>query len=111
MRIRQEGSFALVASLTIGVAVFAVVLVFGWTVGLPAILLAASAPIVLCQDVLRFVAIAEARPHVAAVWDGIWFVGAVLFTASFSAGLRIATVPLLIGGWGCLLWSRSSVCR
>lgn len=99
-QIRREGSFALVAGLTIGVAVCAVMLIFGWTVGLPAILLAVSAPIVLCQDVLRYVAIADARPYVAAVWDGIWALGTVLLLVS--AWLKIATVPLLIGGWGCL---------
>ncbi|MGA7053828.1 MAG: hypothetical protein WBZ37_21675 [Mycobacterium sp.] len=96
-RIRREGSFALLAGLVIGCAVLGVMVTLGSTVGLPAVLLAVSAPIVSCQDVLRFVAIAEGRPHVAATWDGVWFLGTVLLLVS--AWLKLSTVPWLIGGW------------
>ena len=67
-RIRREGSFALLAVLALGSAVLGVMVTFGYAVGLPAILFGVSAPIVLCQDILRYVAIAEGRPHVAATW-------------------------------------------
>lgn len=99
-RIRREGSFALLAGLAIGSAVLGVMVSFGYAVGWPAVLLAVSAPIVLCQDILRYVAIAEGRPHVAAIWDGIWFLGTVLLLVS--AWLKLATVPWLIGGWAAL---------
>jgi hypothetical protein len=99
-RIRQEGCFALLASLAIGAAVLGVMVIFGSTVGLPAVLLGLSAPIVLCQDILRYVAIAEGRPHVAATWDGVWFVGTVVLLVS--AWLKLSTVPWLIGGWAAL---------
>jgi hypothetical protein len=99
-RIRREGSFALVAGLAIGLTVLGLMVNFGHTVGLPAVLLAVSAPIVLCQDILRHVAIAEGRPHVAATWDAVWFLGTVLLLVS--AWLKLATVPWLVGGWAGL---------
>ncbi|OBG23606.1 hypothetical protein A5764_10600 [Mycobacterium sp. 852002-51057_SCH5723018] len=99
-RIRQEGSFALLAGLAVGCAVLGVMVVFGYGVGLPAVMLAISAPIVLCQDILRYVAISEGRPHVAATWDGVWFVGTVVLLVS--AWLKLSTVPWLIGGWAAL---------
>lgn len=99
-RIRREGSFALLAGLSIGLAVLGVIMAFGHAVGLPAVLLAAAAPIVLCQDILRYVAIAEGRPHVAATWDGVWFLGTFLLLVS--AWLKLATAPWLIAGWAGL---------
>ena len=99
-RIRREGSFALLAALSIGFAVLGVIMALGSAVGLPAVLLAAAAPIVLCQDILRYVAIAEGRPHVAATWDGVWFLGTFLLLVS--AWLKLATTPWLIGGWAAL---------
>jgi hypothetical protein len=99
-RIRREGSFALLAGLAIGSAVLGVMVTFGSAVGLPAVLLAVSAPIVLCQDILRYVAIAEGRPHVAATWDGAWFLGTFLLLVS--TWLKLLTVPWLIAGWAGL---------
>lgn len=99
-RIRREGSFALLAGLSIGLAVLGVIMALGYAVGLPAVLLAVAAPIVLCQDILRYVAIAEGRPHVAATWDGVWFLGTFLLLVS--AWLKLATAPWLIGGWAAL---------
>lgn len=96
-RIRREGSYALLAGLAIGIAVLGVMVTFGYALGLPAVLLAVAAPIVLCQDVLRYVTIAEGRPHIAARWDGVWFLGTVLLLVS--AWLKLSTVPWLIGGW------------
>lgn len=99
-RIRREASFALLAGLALGSAVLGVMVTFGYALGLPAILFAVSAPIVLCQDILRYVAIAEGRPHVAATWDGVWFLGTVLLLVS--AWLKLSTVSWLIGGWAGL---------
>jgi hypothetical protein len=99
-RIRQDGSFALLAGLATGCVALGVMLTVGYAVGLPAFLLAVSAPIVLCQDVLRYVTIAEGRPHVAAVWDGVWFLGTVVLLVS--AWLKLSTAPWLIGAWGGL---------
>ncbi|WP_156763398.1 hypothetical protein [Mycobacterium scrofulaceum] len=96
-RIRREGSFALAAGLSIGLAALALIVALGSAVGLPAILLALAAPIVLCQDVLRYVAIAEGRPSVAATWDGVWFLGTCGLLVS--AWLKVATTPWMVGGW------------
>jgi O-antigen/teichoic acid export membrane protein len=99
-QIRRDGSYALVAGLAIGCAVLVVMVAWGHAVGLPAVLLGVSAPILLCQDVLRYVTFAEGRPHVAATWDGVWFLGTLLLLVS--AWLKLSTVPWLIGGWAVL---------
>lgn len=99
-RIRREGSFAVSAGLAIGCAALAVMVLFGPALGLPALLLGVAAPIVLCQDVLRYVTIAEGRPHIAAIWDGVWFLGTVLLIVT--AWLNMSTVSWLIGGWASL---------
>lgn len=99
-QIRREGSLALLAGLVIGAAVLALVVIFGHGVGLPVILLAGAVPIVLCQDALRYVTIAEGRPHIAATWDGVWFLGVVGLI--IAAWRRLATVPWLVGGWAGL---------
>ena len=98
--IRRDGSFALVAGLATGCAVLVVMVTCGHAVSVPAVLLGVSAPILLCQDVLRYVAFADGRPHVAAAWDGVWFLGTLLLLVS--AWLKLATVPWLIGIWGVL---------
>jgi hypothetical protein len=99
-QIRRDGSFALVAGLATGCAVLVVMVTFGHAVGLPAVLLGLSAPILLCQDVLRYVTFADGRPQVAATWDGIWFLGTLLLLVS--TWLKLATVPWLIGAWAAL---------
>jgi hypothetical protein len=99
-QIRRDGSFALVAGLAAGCAVLAVLVICGQSVGLPAVLLGISAPILLCQDVLRYVTLAEGRPHVAATWDGVWFLGTLVLLVS--VWLKLSTVPWLIGAWAAL---------
>lgn len=98
--IRREGSFALFAGLAIGSAVLAVIAAFGHATGLPGILLGVSAPIVSCQDILRYVTIAEGRPHIAAMWDGVWFLGTIMLVVS--AWLGLSNASWLIGGWAGL---------
>ncbi len=99
-QVRRDGSFALVAGLATGCAVLVVMLTCVHAVGVAAVLLGISAPILLCQDVLRYVTFADGRPHVAATWDGIWFLGTLLLLVS--AWLKLATVPWLIGAWAAL---------
>jgi hypothetical protein len=96
-QIRRDGSFALVAGFAIGCAVLVVMVTCEPTVGVAAVLLGVSAPILFCQDVLRYVTFADGRPQVAATWDGIWFLGTLLLLVS--AWLKLATVPWLIGAW------------
>lgn len=99
-QIRRDGSFALVAGFATGCAVLVVMVTCGHAVGVAAVLLGVSAPILLCQDVLRYVTFADGKPHVAATWDGIWFLGTLLLLVS--AWLKLATVPWLIGAWAGL---------
>lgn len=99
-QIHRDGSFALVAGLATGCGVLVIMVLCGHAVGVSAILLGVSAPILLCQDVLRYVTFADGRSHIAATWDGIWFVGTLLLLVS--AWLKLATVPWLIGAWAVL---------
>jgi hypothetical protein len=74
--IRREGSFAVTSALLVSPIVGGLIwAVSGSGIRLPALLIIAATPIVLVEDVLRYVAIAEGRPHVAALWDGVWFAG------------------------------------
>lgn len=98
--INHEGSYALTAALVIGPFVTVTIVVLGADVN-GAVLLGAAAPFVLAHDVLRYVAIADGRPHVAALWDGIWCAGTVtllILTWRFPA----MTASVLIGAWGML---------
>lgn len=96
-RIEREGGFALTVSLIAGLIVAALLLVFGSSAGLPTLFVAAGAPVALAQDVLRYVAIAEGRAHVAAIWDGIWFAGSLaLLVASWLTQMQDF---VLLAGW------------
>lgn len=99
-RSRLDGSFSLLASLFVGLALATLIMVFGSGIGLPAVFLALSAPFVLYQDVLRYVAIAGARPQVAALWDGLWMLGTALLLVLAWAG--VVAVPIVISCWGGL---------
>lgn len=101
--IRREGSFAVTSALLVSPVVGGLMwAVKGSEIGLPATLIVVATPVVLVQDVLRYVAIAQGRPHVAALWDGVWFAGsAALLLASWSR-LPVATTAHLVGGWSAL---------
>jgi hypothetical protein len=102
--IRREGSYAITAAL----ALSPILVAFMWLLGgqavgtAPMILVAVATPIVLVQDVLRYVVIAEGRPQVAAIWDGTWFLGSLGLLVSTWLGSQLVTVNILIGGWGAL---------
>ncbi|MEZ0342895.1 hypothetical protein ACAG25_23300 [Mycobacterium sp. pV006] len=102
-QIRREGSFALTSTLIVGPLLAAILLGVGLPlVGPGAVCLALAVPFVLAQDVLRYVVIAEGRPHIAAVWDGLWCVGTILLLVLSWIGSQFATVTLLLGGWAAL---------
>jgi hypothetical protein len=101
--IRREGSFAVTGALLVSPIVGGVM----WTVGgsgvrLPAMLIIVATPIVLVQDVLRYIAIAQGRPHVAAFWDGVRFTGSAALLVATWLHLPVATTAYLIGGWTAL---------
>lgn len=99
-RIASEGSYALTSALVIGPVVAVAIIVLGADVN-GSVLLGTAAPFVLAHDVLRFVAIADGRPYVAAVWDGIWCAGTVtLLILTWRHGFMTASV--LLGAWGLL---------
>ena len=101
--IRREGSFAFTSALLVSPVVGGIM----WAVGdpgirIPAILIIVATPIVLMEDVLRYVAIAQGRPHVAALWDGVWFAGSAALLVATWLHLPLATTNYLIGGWTAL---------
>jgi hypothetical protein len=101
--IRREGSFAVTSALLVSPIVGGLIwAVAGSGIRLPAILIIVATPIVLVEDVLRYVAIAEGRPHVAARWDGVWFAGSAALLVATWVHLPVATTAYLIGGWTAL---------
>ncbi len=98
--IRREGSFAVTSALLVSPVVGGVM----WGVGgagitLPTTLIIAATPIVLVQDVLRYIAIAEGRPHVAAIWDGVWAGGSAALLVATWLHLSAVSTEYLLGGW------------
>ncbi|OBB73337.1 hypothetical protein [Mycobacterium sp. 852014-52144_SCH5372336] len=99
-RITREGSYALTSVLVIGPVVAVTIVILGADIG-GAVFLGAAAPFVLAHDVLRYVAIADARPHVAAIWDGIWCIGTVTLLV-MAWRHEFMTASVLLGAWGLL---------
>ncbi|MEY8014819.1 hypothetical protein [Mycobacterium servetii] len=101
--IRREGSFAITSALLASPIVGGIMwAVQGSGIGAPALLIVAATPIVLVGDVLRYVVIAEGRPHVAALWDGVWFAGSAALLVATWLHWSMATAVDLIGGWAAL---------
>jgi hypothetical protein len=103
-RIRTEGGYALTAALTVGPALGLALIALGLADVPSALCLALATPAVLAQDVLRYVLIAEGRPHIAAVWDGIWCAGTVALLVLSWLGLDFVSAPVLLGGWSALAY-------
>ena len=103
-QIRREGSFAVTAALAVSPILVGAMwlLLKGRELGTPTIIVAIATPLVMVQDVLRYVAISEGRPHVAAIWDGFWFFGSVGLLVSTWGGVRFVDINVLIAGWSAL---------
>jgi hypothetical protein len=101
--IRREGSFAftsaLLASPIVGIVMWTVQ---GPGIRLPALLIVVATPIVLVEDVLRAVAVAEGRPHIATFWNGVWFAGSAALLVAAWLRLPPPTTSYLIAGWTAL---------
>jgi hypothetical protein len=101
--IRREGSFAVTTALLVSPLVGGIMwAVAGSGIRLPAILIILATPIVLVQDVLRCVAIAEGRPQIAALWHGVWLVGSAALLGATWLQLPVANTDYLLGGWTAL---------
>lgn len=98
--VRREGSFALVVVFLLGPVVSLGMLVIAPRVDVAVIALALSAPFVLGQDVLRYVAMASGRPHVAAIWDGVWSVGTLGALVCAWIGFPFVNAGAVLGSWG-----------
>ncbi|WP_156613718.1 hypothetical protein [Mycobacterium sp. 852002-51961_SCH5331710] len=61
-----------------------------------------AAPVVLVQDVLRYIAIAQGRSYIAAVWDGVWFVGSALLLVGTWLEVPHITASFLVCTWSLL---------
>ncbi|MUM27529.1 hypothetical protein [Mycolicibacterium sp. CBMA 295] len=101
--VRREGGYAVTTALIIAPVVgIAMVAVAGSAVRTEALLLLLATPVVLVQDVLRYTAIAEGRSYIAAIWDGVWFVGAALLLVGAWLELPAITATFLVCAWGLL---------
>ena len=101
--IRREGGYAVTTALFIAPVVgTAMVAVAGSAVRTQAVLLLLATPVVLVQDVLRYIAIAGGRSHIAAIWDGVWFAGSALLLVATWLRLPYITPTILVCAWGLL---------
>ena len=101
--IRRDGAHAVTFALLVSPFVAGAMWLFGGTeTGAPTILIAVATPLVLVQDVLRYIVIAEGRPHVSALWDGVWFAGSVGLLVGCWFNRDFLSVTVLIAGWGVL---------
>ncbi|MGV9793132.1 hypothetical protein [Gordonia sp. NPDC003422] len=102
--IRREAGHATAAALMSAVAVALAVLVTGVLLGAgpESVLVAVSAPIVLTQDVLRYVAITSGRPQLAALWDGVWCIGSLAFLVLTWFSIPWLNTIVLVAGWSLL---------
>lgn len=101
--IRREGSFAVATALFVSPVVGGIMwAVAGPGIQLLAVLIMGATPVVLVQDVLRYVSIAEGRPHTAAIWDGVWCAGSAALLIATWLHLPMTTAAWLLGGWGAL---------
>ena len=101
--IRREGSFAVTAALIVSPALAgALWVVDRGATGIPTLIIAIATPLVLVQDVLRFVVIAEGRPHVAMIWDGVWFLGSFALLVCTWLKWEFVDANVLLGGWAAL---------
>jgi hypothetical protein len=98
--IQRDASFAVTSALLVSPLVGGIMwAVEGAWIRLPAILLILATPVVLVHDVLRHTAIAEGRPHLAARWDIVWFVGSAALLGATWLHLPVATPIYLLEGW------------
>jgi hypothetical protein len=101
--IRREGGYAVTTALFVAPVVgILMVAVAGSAVRTEAVLLLLATPVVLVQDVLRYIAIAEGRSYIAAIWDGAWCAGSILLLVGTWFKLPHITATFLLCAWGLL---------
>lgn len=101
--VRRAGGYAVTTALfTAPIVGIAMVAVAGSAVRTQAVLLLLATPLVLVQDVLRYIAIAEGRSYIAAIWDGVWFVGSALLLVGTWLRLPHITATFLVCAWALL---------
>jgi hypothetical protein len=101
--IRREAGFAVTTALLVSPVVGALMwAVAGSGIAMPALLIIAATPVVLVEDVLRYVAVAQGRPHIAALCDGVWCAGSAALLVAAWLRLPMAATAYLIGAWTAL---------
>jgi O-antigen/teichoic acid export membrane protein len=103
--IRAESGYAVTWAALSGLVAAVALCTIGAVAGefTVAMLFAAVLPAVLVQDILRFAAIAGARPILAVLSDGLW---TVCIAGAFLANIVGATVPVAVA---VALWGGSGV--
>jgi BirA family biotin operon repressor/biotin-[acetyl-CoA-carboxylase] ligase len=100
--IRRSGSLAVFWAFALTPVLAITMLAFIPSIGYAAVALAVFTPFVLAQDVLRYVAMTIGRPQIAAVWDGIWCLGAFIALACAWLRLPFVSAASVLGWWGLL---------
>lgn len=101
--VRREGGYAVMTALFIAPVIgIPMVVVAGSAMRTEALALLLATPVVLVQDVLRYIAIAGGRSAIAAIWDGTWFAGSAALLVVSWVQLPHITATFLVGAWGVL---------
>lgn len=100
--IRRGGALSVASALAISPVLIVAMLCFFPLVGWSAVALAVFAPFVLGQDLLRYVAMTIGRPHIAAIWDGVWCLGAVIALLCAWLHLPFVNAASVLASWGFL---------
>ncbi|MGW0036397.1 hypothetical protein [Gordonia sp. NPDC003376] len=102
--VRRHGAYAVGTAAIIGAVVALAVVACGFVAGVVAesVVLGLAIPLVLMEDVLRYVAITLGRNESAALWDGLWFAGSLSFLVLAWGAPSWLTSMSLVLGW-CLL--------
>ncbi|MGV9860903.1 hypothetical protein ACWDTD_19935 [Gordonia sp. NPDC003425] len=102
--IKTSGSRAVTAALCLSVPLSIALILLGLGSGLvgETFLLAVAAPIVLMQDICRYVAITLGHPEFATVWDGIWCLGSLVFLVLAWGHPAWLTPSWLVAAWAML---------
>jgi len=103
--VTEEVQSAVGGALLFGLVVGLCIAVSGLVTGLTAIAmpLAVAAPLVLAQDVQRYGAMSNGRPHLALIWDGLWATGsAVVLILTWLAPRAALSATTILSAWTVL---------
>lgn len=102
--VTEEVQSAVGGALLFGLAVGLCIALSGLVTGLTAIALplALAAPLVLAEDVQRYGAMSNGRPHLALIWDGVWATGSAFILILTWLTPRALSSTTILSAWTVL---------